>query len=211
MDDSFGGMFKLTGSNYSVWKLKMRDMLVCKDLWLPIQFGSKRPNKIDALTWEVLHLKAVAYIKCFIDMGLYNNFDEETSADALWKKIGVMFENKNAVNRVLVFRKTVRLRYQYGTNMAEHINAFQGLMNQTTSLEVPLADEVLALLLLRSLPNSWETLVVTLGNAGLEGKHLSLEIVKSSLLNEEDRLKDRQAITDPKALVTEGDMNRGRG
>ena len=28
MDDSLGGMFKLTGSNYSVWKSKMRDMLV---------------------------------------------------------------------------------------------------------------------------------------------------------------------------------------
>ena len=46
MDDSLGGMFKLTGSNYSVWKSKMRDMLVVKDLWLSVQFGDKRPNKI---------------------------------------------------------------------------------------------------------------------------------------------------------------------
>ena len=36
MDDSLGDMFKLTGSNYSVWKSKMRDMLVVKDLWLPV-------------------------------------------------------------------------------------------------------------------------------------------------------------------------------
>ena len=36
MDDSLGGMFKLTGSNYSVWKSKMRDMVVVKDLWLPV-------------------------------------------------------------------------------------------------------------------------------------------------------------------------------
>ena len=39
MDDLLGGMFKLTGSNYSVWKSKMREMLVCKDLCLPVQFG----------------------------------------------------------------------------------------------------------------------------------------------------------------------------
>ena len=58
--------------------------------------------------------------------------------------------------------------------MAEHMNAFQGLINQTTSLEVPLADEVLALLLLRSLPDSWETLVVALGNTEPEGMILSL-------------------------------------
>ena len=51
-------------------------------------------------------------------------------------------------------------------------------------LEVPLAEEVLALLLLGSLPNNWQTLVVTLGNIRPEGKHLTLEQVKSTLLNE---------------------------
>ena len=67
MEDSFGGMFKLTSSNYSVWKSKMRDMLVVKDLWLPVQFGDGRPYKIDALTWEVMHLKTTTYIRFFID------------------------------------------------------------------------------------------------------------------------------------------------
>ena len=51
MEDSFGGMFKLTGSKYPVWKSKMRDMLVVKDLWLLVQFGDKKPDKIDATTW----------------------------------------------------------------------------------------------------------------------------------------------------------------
>ena len=149
MEDLFGGMFKLIGSNYSVWKSKMRDMLVCKNLGLPMQFGDKRPNKIDAMTWGMLHLKAATYIRCFIDMSLYNNFNEENKADVLWEKIDIMFENKNAINRVSVFRKIVRLRYQDGSSMAEHINAFQGLTNQTTSLEVPLANEVLALFVAR--------------------------------------------------------------
>ena len=83
----------------------MRDMLVCKDLWLPVQFGKSKPDKIDASTWEVMHLKAATYVRCFINMSLYNNFDEETSANVLWKKIGVMFEDKNVVNRVSIFRK----------------------------------------------------------------------------------------------------------
>ena len=74
MDDLLGGMFKLTGSNYSVWKSKMRDILVVKDLWLLVQFGDKRPDKIDATTWDVMHMKTMAYIRYFIDMSLYNNF-----------------------------------------------------------------------------------------------------------------------------------------
>ena len=79
------------------------------------------------------------------------------------------------------------------------MTAFQGLINQTTSLELSLADEVLALLLLRSLLDSWETLVVMLGNVGPEEKHLSLARVKSSLLNKEARRKDRETGMDSKA------------
>ena len=99
MEDSFGGMFKLTGSNYSVWKSKMRDMLVVKDLWLPVQFGDARPDKIDATIWEVMHMKTTAYIRCFIDMSLYNNFNEESKAHELWEKISIMFQNKVLANR----------------------------------------------------------------------------------------------------------------
>ena len=69
-----------------------------------------------------------------------------------------------------VFRKIVRLRYRDGSSMAEHLNAFQGVINHTTSLEVPLANEVLALLLLGSLPDSLEMLMVTLGNVGPQEK-----------------------------------------
>ena len=76
--------------------------------------------------------------------------------------------------------------------MVEHMNAFQGLINQTTSREVPLGDKVLALLLLGSLPDSLEMLVVTLGNVGPNSKH-------------------REPGIDSKAFVTKSDTNRGRG
>ena len=137
--------------------------------------------------------------RCF---GLGNNFNDEPEVDVLWKKIGGMFEKKNALNRVSVIRRIVRLRYQDGSSMAEHLNAFQGLINQTTSLEVPMADEVFALLLLASLSESWGMLVMTLSNARPQGKKLSLEMVKLSLLNEEARWKDRESISDHKALFT---------
>ena len=87
----------------------MRDMLVCKDLWLPTEFGKNKPDKIATLTWEMMHLKAATYVRCFIDMSLYNNFREEADADFFCKKIGIMFENKNTMNRVPVFKKIVRI------------------------------------------------------------------------------------------------------
>ena len=58
---------------------------------MSVQFGDGRLDKIDASTWDVMHLKKTTYTRCFIDMSLYNNFIEETNADVLWKKIDVMF------------------------------------------------------------------------------------------------------------------------
>ena len=90
----------LIGSNYLVWKSMIRDMLVCKDLWLPVPFRDKRLDKIEVSTWEMLHLNVATYIRCFINTSLYNNFNEENKADVLWEKIITMFEKKKAVNNV---------------------------------------------------------------------------------------------------------------
>ena len=56
MDESLSGMFKMTGPNNLVGKSKMRDMLVCKVLWLLVKYGKEKPDKIDALAWEAMHL-----------------------------------------------------------------------------------------------------------------------------------------------------------
>ena len=56
--------------------------------------------------------------------------------------------------------------------MDDHLNAFQELVNQTISLEVPLANKVLALMII-SLLDNWETLMVTLGVSAPHGKQLT--------------------------------------
>ena len=74
-------MIKLTGSNYPIWKSKMREMLVCKDMWLPVLHGASKPENIDTLTWDDMNLKTFAYSHCFINMSLYNNFGDESKAN----------------------------------------------------------------------------------------------------------------------------------
>ena len=54
------------------------------------------------------------------------------------------------------------------------------------SMKLIIDDELQALLLLSSLPDSWETLVVSLSNSAPNGV-LQLAIVKDSLFNEETR------------------------
>ena len=53
--------------------------------------------------------------------------------------------------------------------MDDHWNAFQGIINQLSSIGISFEDEVRALLLLGSLPDTWETLKVTLCNSAPNG------------------------------------------
>ncbi|VFQ77382.1 unnamed protein product [Cuscuta campestris] len=71
-----------------------------------------------------------------------------------------------------------------------------------------LEDELQALLLLSSLPDSWDTLVVSLSNSAPDGK-MTMEMVKASLLNEEARRKESGYHSQAEANVIP-ESSRGR-
>jgi hypothetical protein len=63
-------------------------------------------------------------------------------------------------------------------------------------------DEVQALLLLSSMPDSWNTLVVSVNNSAPNGR-LTLEVVKNSMLNEEAIKKEKGDASSSDAYVAE--------
>ena len=86
------------------------------------------------------------------------------------------------------------------------------LVNQLVTIKIRLDDEMQAVLLLSSLPDSWETLVVSLSTSAPEGK-LTMSMVTDAMYNEETRRKDMGG-NQSHALVTEDrgrDRDRGKG
>ena len=110
------------------------------------------------------------------------------------------------MNKAFLFRKLVNSKYKEGTPIAEHLNEIKSIVNQLAAMKITFDDELQALLLLSSLPESWETLVVTVSNSAPDGV-VTMSQVTSSLLNEETRRKS-SGSSHSEALVME---NRGRG
>ena len=117
-----------------------------------------------------------------------------------------MFERKTSQNKVYYIRKLVNMKYQEGASVNEHLSKFQDCVNRLATMKLALDEELQALILLSSLPDSWETLVVTLSNSAPNGV-ISLSTVKDSMLNEELRRRESGMTSESSALVTE---NRGR-
>jgi len=89
-----------------------------------------------------------------------------------------------------------------------HINEFQGFLNQLSLMNLELVNEMQALILLSSLPDSWETLVVSISNSTLNGK-ITLKKVKDSILNEEKRRKGTNTFESHALVKIEGEVKVG--
>ncbi|BBH02116.1 hypothetical protein Prudu_012586 [Prunus dulcis] len=162
-------MLKLTASNYSIWNPRMEDILYCKDLYEPLQLLGQKPAGKSDDAWSILNRKVVGQIRQWVDQSVFHHVSQETDAYKLWTKLSSMYERKTAQNKASVIRRLVNLKYRDGRSVTEHLSDFQGLINLLTNMKMVLDDELQALVLLSSLPDSWDTLVVSLSNSAPQG------------------------------------------
>ena len=97
-------------------------------------------------------------------------------------------------------------KYKEGSPILDQINDFQGIHDQLLGMGVNFDDEIQGLWLLNTLPDSWETLRVSLTNSATGGK-VTMEYAKSGVLNEEFRRKSQDTSSHSDVLYTE---DRGR-
>ncbi len=132
----------------------MANLLYCLDLYDPITGDSAKPENKSEDDWKKLNHKTVGTIRRWVDMSVFHHVSAETNAQSLWEKLESLFERKTAQNKAFTIRKLVNLKLKEGQSISEHLNYFQNLINQLTTMKMALDDELQALLLLSSLPES---------------------------------------------------------
>src|SRR3989337_2617649 len=92
---------------------------------------------------------------------MYHVMDED-SPKGIWDKLASRYMSKSATNKLYLKQKFYGLKMQEGLDLVEHVNAFNQLVTDLARLDVKIEDEDKALLLLVSLPPSYEHLIITL-------------------------------------------------
>ena len=167
----------------------MIDFMHCKDLYDMIEAKRVRPDSVKESDWSKLNNRTLGQIRQWIGHSVFHHVAQDIDVYGMWLKLEGMYQAKTARNKALMMRRLVNLKLKNGTSVAEHTNEFQSLVNQLSAIDMQLGDEIQALVLLCSLPDSWETLVVTLSNSAPGGK-LDMSMVKDALSNEESRRRD---------------------
>ncbi|RDX93292.1 hypothetical protein CR513_24461, partial [Mucuna pruriens] len=92
------------------------------------------------------------------------------------------------------------------TSLLDHLNEFQGIIDQMSGMDIKFEDEILGLLLLNYLPEFYDTFKVSITNSVPNGI-VSLQMIKGSVLNKKMRRKAQDSSSQSEVLVTE---NKGR-
>ena len=93
----------------------------------------------------------------------HNVVKEKTTAD-LMKALSDMYEKSSANNKVHLMKKLFNLKMVENALVAQHLNEFKTITNQLLFVEIDFDDEIRALIVLASLPNSWEAMRMAVSN-----------------------------------------------
>ena len=130
----------------------------------------------------------------------------EKTTEGLWKKLRDLYEKNTTSNKVFLMKNLHNLKMNEGALVAENLNAFNIITNQLASGKIILHDEIRAILLMCSMPDSWENLIVAVSTSTTAGT-MKFDDVSSSLMNEELRHKSIVENQGGEALAL---ANRGR-
>ncbi|KAH9316990.1 hypothetical protein KI387_018759 [Taxus chinensis] len=130
-------------------------------------------------------------------------FHGVTSTVGLMKSLTNLYEKPSASNKVYLMKKLFSSKMHEGGSASCHLNDFRSIVNQLKSVDIPFDDEVKELLFLCSLPNSWDSLVMTVSNTLYVNNILKFDDVVSKILNEEIHRKSTEESSSRNALHVE--------
>jgi hypothetical protein len=197
---------KFNDQNYQLWKMQMEDYLYQKDIFLPLGGIAKKPMARKDEEWEILDRKALGTIRLSLAASVDFNISKEKTTKGLMDALAKLYEKPLASNKVFLMKRLFNMKMSEGGSVADHLNDFNTVTNQLSSVKVDFDDEVRALLILCSLPESWNGLVMVVSNSISGSNTLKFDDVVGVILSEEMRWKST-CETSGNALNME---NRGR-
>ena len=200
------GKEKFDGTDFVYWRMQIEDYLYGRKLHLPL-LGTK-PEAMKAKEWAFLDRQLLGVIRLTLSRSVAHNVVKEKIIAVLMKALSGMYEKSLANNKVHLMKKLFNLKMVENASVAQHPNEFNTITNQLSSVENDFDNEIRALIVLASLPNSWVAMRMAVSNSTRKEK-LKYNDIRDLILAEEIRKRDAgETSRSGSALNLE---TRGRG
>jgi hypothetical protein len=155
---------------------------------------------------NILDRKVMGMIRLCLTTSMHFEISKEKATEDLMNALGKLYEKPLSSNKVLLMKRLFNMKMLEDGSVADHLNEFNTITNKLSSVKLDFDDEVRALLILCSLPESWNGLVMIVSNFVSSSNTLKFDDVVGVILSEEMQRKSTSE-TSGNALTME---NRGR-
>ena len=200
----------LTKDNYDTWKMLMEALLIKNDAWDYVNGTAKIPantddNKIAIETWLKADRKAKADIILSIGASELKQVKNcETSRD-VWNKLQQIYQSKGPARKATLLKQLTLQRMDSSGDTREHLSKFFDAVDKLTEMDVVINNDLLCIMLLYSLPSSFDNF-----RCAIESRDElpSVDVLRIKILEESDARKnsDKQVHEQSNALY----VNSGR-
>nr|CAN80991.1 hypothetical protein VITISV_021529 [Vitis vinifera] len=181
------GIEKFDGTDFAYWRMQIEDYLYGRKLHLP--FLGTKPESMKAEKWALLDKQVLGVIRLTLSRFVAHNVVKENTTSHMMKALSSMYEKSFANNKVHLMKKLFNLKMAENASIAQHLNEFNTITNQLSSVEIDFDDEIRALIVLASFPNSWEAMRMAVSNSTGKEK-LKYNDIRDLILAEEIRRRD---------------------
>ena len=115
--------------------------------------------------WALLDRQVLGVIRLTLSRFIAHNVVKEKTTVNLMKALSGMYEKSSINNKVHLMKKLFNLNMAENASIAQHLNEFNTITNQLSSIEIDFDDEICALIILASLPNSWMAMRMLVSNS----------------------------------------------
>jgi hypothetical protein len=167
----------------------MEYYLYQKDIFLPLGGIERKPTTMKDEEWEVLDKKALGKIWLSLAASVAFNILKEKTMKEMMDALDKVYEKPSTSNKVFLMKILFNMKMSEGVSVADHLNEFNMVTNQLSSIKVDFDDEVRALLILCSFPERWNDLFMAISNSISGSNTLKFDDVFGVILSEEMQWK----------------------
>ncbi|CAO2837675.1 unnamed protein product [Amaranthus hypochondriacus] len=138
-------MIILNGTNYHLWKRKMKDLYVKS--WHLLVFTTQKPNDKSEEQWEFKREQVCGFIRQWVDDNVLNHINEEDNGRTLRQKLESLYASKSGNNKLFLIKQLMNLKYNESKALSDHLSDIHGITQQLSAMDIKFDNEVQGLLL----------------------------------------------------------------
>jgi hypothetical protein len=174
--------------NFDTWKIQIEALLINNDSWKYVNGTIPKPKEPPeaVTTWESNDAKARSDLILTICPSELKQIKNCPTSKDIWNKLHSFYQSQGPARKAMLLKTLILLKMKNGEDMRDHIRNFFDVVDKLEEMELCIINDLLAILLLYSIPDEYETFRIAIET---QEKLPQLEALKIKLLEEYEAIK----------------------